>query len=132
MKVSSRRAVIFTVCPLLLAWGLLSLLAANADERKVVVYLDVTPSTGIHFKNNNSATPDKYLIETMTGGVGIFVWEVDVRILGAVIIGFRERVIHHLGPDRGGRLNVLFNEIGNGLGIDQAVRMMAGSFFDHD
>ena len=64
--------------------------------------------------------------------VGIFFGEVNVRILGAVIIGFREGVVHDLGPDRGGRLNVLFNEIGNGLEIDQAVRMMAGAFFAHD
>ena len=49
----------------------------KADEAKTVTYEDVTPRTGIHFKNNNSPTPDKYLIESMTGGVAIFDYDND-------------------------------------------------------
>jgi enediyne biosynthesis protein E4 len=77
VKTSFRRAIILTVFPMLLACGFLSLLATNADESKAVVYLDITPSTGIRFNNNNSATADKYLIETMTGGVAIFDYDAD-------------------------------------------------------
>jgi enediyne biosynthesis protein E4 len=42
-----------------------------------VTYTDITLSSGISFKNNNSATPEKYLIETMTGGVAIFDYDND-------------------------------------------------------
>jgi enediyne biosynthesis protein E4 len=42
-----------------------------------VSYMDVTPSIGIHFRQNNSATPDKYLLETMTGGVAVFDYDND-------------------------------------------------------
>ena len=34
-------------------------------------------SSGIHFQHNNSATPEKYLIETMAGGVAIFDYDND-------------------------------------------------------
>ncbi|HZS55229.1 MAG TPA: CRTAC1 family protein [Bryobacteraceae bacterium] len=47
----------------------------NAD--KPVTYTDVTLSSRIHFYNNNSATSDKYLIETMTGGVAVFDYDND-------------------------------------------------------
>lgn len=51
------------------------LFASNGD--KPVTYEDVTSSSRIHFKNNNSATPEKYLIETMTGGVAVFDYDND-------------------------------------------------------
>jgi len=37
-----------------------------------VSYVDVSLSSGVHFQHNNSATPEKYLIETMAGGVAVF------------------------------------------------------------
>lgn len=42
-----------------------------------VSYVDVSSSSGIHFNHNNSATPEKYLIETMAGGVTIFDYDND-------------------------------------------------------
>jgi len=39
---------------------------------------------------------------------------------------------HHFRAGPWVRAKVLLNEVGDGLGIDQAVRMMAGAFFDHD
>ncbi len=42
-----------------------------------VSYVDITPSSGIHFRQSNSATPEKYLIETMTGGVAVFDYDND-------------------------------------------------------
>jgi hypothetical protein len=48
-----------------------------AGESPRVSYVDVTSSSGIHFKHNNSATPEKYLIETMAGGVAIFDYDND-------------------------------------------------------
>ncbi|HEY3938366.1 MAG TPA: CRTAC1 family protein [Bryobacteraceae bacterium] len=49
----------------------------KAAENGPVSYVDVTSSSGIQFKHNNSATPEKYLIETMAGGVAIFDYDND-------------------------------------------------------
>ncbi|HEX4773191.1 MAG TPA: CRTAC1 family protein [Bryobacteraceae bacterium] len=59
--------------------ALYSAAALSRAERgsNAVTYTDITPSSGISFKNNNSATPEKYLIETMTGGVAILDYDND-------------------------------------------------------
>jgi hypothetical protein len=49
----------------------------RAAEPSSVSYVDISSSSGIHFKDDNSATPEKYLIETMTGGVAIFDYDND-------------------------------------------------------
>lgn len=49
----------------------------QASETKPVTYVDVTKPSGIDFQDHNSATADKYLIETMTGGVAIFDYDND-------------------------------------------------------
>jgi hypothetical protein len=61
----------------LLAFCRTSLFLLYATENKPVSYLDITNSSGIHFQDHNSATPEKYLIETMTGGVAIFDYDND-------------------------------------------------------
>src|SRR5947209_1102197 len=52
-------------------------LATHGGEASAVKYTDITQASGIRFRNNNSATPEKYLIETMTGGVAIFDYDND-------------------------------------------------------
>ena len=47
----------------------LSLAAAPAND---VVFTDVTQALKIDFKDENSATSNKYLVETMGGGVALF------------------------------------------------------------
>jgi enediyne biosynthesis protein E4 len=42
-----------------------------------VRYLDVTTASGLQFLHRNSATPSKFLIETMTGGVALFDYDND-------------------------------------------------------
>src|SRR5690242_21490563 len=42
-----------------------------------VTFEDVTRASGIQFKNYNSPTPEKYLIETMTGAVAVFDYDND-------------------------------------------------------
>jgi len=56
---------------------LLASVSFASDKATPVTYSDVTLSSRIHFKNNNSATAEKYLIETMTGGVAIFDYDND-------------------------------------------------------
>jgi hypothetical protein len=49
----------------------------EASQSTPVTYVDITKSSGIHFEDHNSATSEKYLIETMTGGVAIFDYDND-------------------------------------------------------
>lgn len=51
--------------------------AARAGVPHPVKFTDVTAAARIHFVNHNSATPEKYLIETMTGGAAIFDYDND-------------------------------------------------------
>src|SRR5260221_1735533 len=44
-----------------------------------VQFKDVTQAVGIDFKHENSATSNKYLIETMGGGVAVFDYDNDGR-----------------------------------------------------
>jgi len=46
-------------------------------HQKLVTFEDVTKASGIQFRNSNSPTPEKYLIETMTGGVAVFDYDND-------------------------------------------------------
>lgn len=43
----------------------------GSGEGGPVQFMDATRSSGINFRNRNSATSSKYLIETMTGGVAL-------------------------------------------------------------
>jgi enediyne biosynthesis protein E4 len=72
---NSRRSLIWLLASALPA--LLSLPLLTADSRESVTFVDVTSISGVHFKNNNSPTPDKYLIETMTGGVALLDYDND-------------------------------------------------------
>jgi hypothetical protein len=49
--------------------------AKNQDA--AVTFVDVTQTTGVRFRNMNSPTPDKFLIEAMTGGVAVFDYDND-------------------------------------------------------
>ena len=62
-------------CVLLLAAPLLA-----ADTAPDVRFTDVTAASGIAFTQANSATPEKYLIETMGGGVALFDYDGDGRL----------------------------------------------------
>jgi hypothetical protein len=42
-----------------------------------VRYVDVTAASRLQFLHRNSATPSKFLIETMTGGVALFDYDND-------------------------------------------------------
>jgi len=65
--------------PWALRWGLLSvfLFGVSAPE---VQFTDVTQGVGIDFKHESSATSNKYLLETMGGGVALFDYDNDGRL----------------------------------------------------
>jgi hypothetical protein len=68
------RILIGVVC---LGCTVVSYRALQGYESAPVTFRDVTSTSGIRFISRNSATPDKYLIETMTGGVAIFDYDND-------------------------------------------------------
>jgi enediyne biosynthesis protein E4 len=60
----------------------LALAAVGAGSRPLAIdaparFVDVTRSSGIRFLHHNSATPNKYLIETMGGGVALLDYDND-------------------------------------------------------
>ncbi len=59
--------------------GFLVLLVLGAPSKTSihVNYSDVTEASGLIFQHRNSATPTKYLIETMTGGVALLDYNGD-------------------------------------------------------
>ena len=59
--------------------GLLLLVAAGASAAELQ-FTDVTKAVGIDFKHESSATSNKYLIETMGGGVALFDYDQDGRL----------------------------------------------------
>ena len=61
---SFRKIAVLAVLPLIL-------------EALSVTYVDVTGRAGIHFADNNSPTPEKYLIESMTGGAAALDFDND-------------------------------------------------------
>ena len=59
---------------------LIALLLAAAAPPPDVRFTDVTQAVGIDFKHENSATSNKYLLETMGGGVALFDYDNDGRL----------------------------------------------------
>jgi hypothetical protein len=59
--------------------GLVLLLLGNASAPEVH-FTDVTEGMGIDFRQERSATSEKYLIETMGGGVALFDYDNDGRL----------------------------------------------------
>ncbi len=47
------------------------------EEKATVTYVDATASSGLRFLHRNSKTSEKYLIETMTGGVALIDYDGD-------------------------------------------------------
>jgi hypothetical protein len=63
----------------LLIFTLLLFLIAAAPPLEVQ-FTDITQSSGIDFKDENSATSNKYLVETMGGGVALLDYDNDGRL----------------------------------------------------
>jgi hypothetical protein len=55
-------------------------LVPGAAPAPDVHFTDATPALGIDFKQENSATSNKYLLETMGGGVALFDYDNDGRL----------------------------------------------------
>jgi hypothetical protein len=65
------------VLPLLLKGAWLLLAADSGDGPSPVEFADATETSGLRFLHRNSATANKYLIETMAGGAAVFDYDND-------------------------------------------------------
>ena len=59
---------------------LLLLFPLRAPSSPEVRFTDITQASGINFKHENSATSNKYLVETMGGGVALLDYDNDGRL----------------------------------------------------
>ena len=60
-----------------MALALSAVAAGGGGSEHLPVFTDTTEASGVRFHNENSATPEKYLIETMTGGVAMIDYDND-------------------------------------------------------
>ena len=65
---------------------------ASAALSPDVQFTDATKASGIAFTHGNSATPSKYLVETMGGGVALFDYDNDGRLDVFFTNGARSRI----------------------------------------
>jgi hypothetical protein len=71
---SARRA--FLVAVLVITTALPALVRA-VEENDSVRFVDATSESGVRFRHENGASPEKYLPETMSGGVVLFDYDND-------------------------------------------------------
>ncbi len=88
----------------------------RADSRPNPIFSDVTAEAGLTWRHFNGLSPDRYLIETMGGGVGLFDFDndswLDVFLLngGETPRGKSEKPLQ----------NALYRNLGNGKFVDVA------------
>ena len=109
-----RRVLVGIVCV-----GLaLGMFAAQSPS----IYVDATGEAGLTFRNRNSATEHKYLIETMTGGVGLIDYDgdgfLDVYFVNGAKLSSPQRDGTVLDKESPGYWNRLFRNNGDGTFAD--------------
>src|SRR5258708_14124793 len=86
----------------------------SAEGSRVPLFTDVTAEAGIAWQHFNGVSPDRYLLETMGGGVGFFDYDgdgqLDIFLLngGETPRGKSEKPI----------VNALYHNLGNGKFAD--------------
>jgi hypothetical protein len=91
----------------------------RADARPKPIFSDVTAEAGITWRQFNGFSPDRYLIETMGGGVGLFDFDddgwLDIFLLngGETPRGKSEKPLQ----------NALYRNLGNGKFVDVAAEV---------
>jgi len=88
----------------------------EADGRPEPIFSDVTAEAGITWRQFNGFSPDRYLIETMGGGVGLFDFDDDGRLDIFLLNGGETPRGKSATPIR----NALYRNLGNGRFADVA------------
>ena len=112
---SSRRRFLSTLSMTALS-QLLPVRLLAAEARTKSIFSDVTVEAGISWRHFNGVSPDRYLIETMGGGVGFFDFDDD---------GWLDILLLNGGETPRGKSqkpvkNALYRNLGNGKFIDVA------------
>jgi len=94
----------------------------RADARPQPIFSDVTAEAGVTWRHFNGFSPDRYLIETMGGGVGLFDFDDD---------GWLDIFLLNGGETPRGKSdkplqNALYRNLGNGKFVDVAVEAGLG------
>jgi enediyne biosynthesis protein E4 len=105
----------------LAAAGLVFLSLASAPVSDVH-FTDITQAVKVDFKDENSATSNKYLVETMGGGVALFDYDNDGRLDIFFVNGAKvdDPMPEHKAPDKSDRKywNRLYHQNTDGTFID--------------
>ena len=100
----------------------------RADTRPTPIFSDVTAEAGVTWRHFNGFSPDRYLIETMGGGVGLFDFDddgwLDIFLLNG---GETPR-----GKSQKPLQNALFRNLGNGKFIDVAAEAKLGQIKNYE
>src|SRR3954453_23439773 len=88
----------------LAAAGLVFLSLASGPVSDVY-FTDITKAVKVDFKDENSATSNKYLVETMGGGVALFDYDNDGRLDIFFVNGAKvdDPMPEHKAPDKSDR-----------------------------
>src|SRR4029077_18445844 len=100
----------------------------GSAARPKPIFSDVTAEAGITWRQFNGISPDRYLIETMGGGVGLFDFDDD---------GWWDIFLLNGGETPRGRSmkplqNALYRNLGNGKFVDVAAEAGLGLFKNYE
>jgi hypothetical protein len=96
---------------------------AVANQAPVITYTDIASGAGLHFKHDNAATPQKYLIETMGAGCGWIDYDNDGLMDIYLVQGANTRVYKAPHPLR----SALYRNNGDGTFTDVTERTRVGA-----
>ena len=99
-------------------WSNLLVVAAGTPASQTspnAYFSDITEPAGIRFRHVNSASPEKYLVETMGSGVALFDYDGDGRLDIFFVNGGRVPGVTDPSPVR----HALYRNLGEGRFRDQ-------------
>lgn len=107
------------------------------NQSSPIRFRDVDPSSGLDFVLHNSPTPDKYMIETMAGGLAVFDYDGDGLPDVFFTNGAEIPSLHKSGPKYWNRLyrnegNLKFQDVTERAGIAGEGYSMGAAAADFD
>jgi len=91
----------------------------GVDSSPTLIFSDVTAEAGLRWRHFNGVSPDRYLIETMGGGVGLFDFDNDGELDIFLLNGGDTPRSKSAKPVQ----NALYRNLGNGKFVDVAAEV---------